>query len=567
MYIETEFFQLDFLFFYREMEGENVLAVKKVLLSQITTKHSPGFCLLQKKRKRKEVDIEFIQEPPRKSTRQKTTTNGAPHPTPAASPSPPPPGSVDEAAVDVPDQNLYTANPAALTTNMDKWSWERVLCSDPEMLIRQASRQSEQDDENPLALQHRMLDERKQKESLVNPTPAMLKIIERMENREKDREAMTWQQQLQHLTVSFFFKTNSEGFFFTKSGLLFQGAKQKPAKPTWDLTPNLLTPAMEEVIAMRSKRVSVEIDVPITPDPSDSEDADSDSSDDSYSPPASMSAMKKAKKQASVAAQSFIRNYSSDSDEDDEPRTFNNPFMLLFSPSPKRPMTEREKELDQQFDNLLASPSPNKTVGERAKIRRRDTTTERKSSSVQVSVHMDTPEKIRNKDSPVKAAELAAKPPPCQLNKTKRCLNFQDVSLSHINTSPPTNISKRKTTKIREKFVTESDLKCAKRTSAIPENVFIETTRELSENDDEVTLHLPKRRRTSAAKKPKKVVPEKKMTARLKKPNSGRTKEPARRNMRSNSSNARETRAHDWNWADILLSHPEKVAKRGKAKN
>ena len=40
---------------------------------------------------------------------------------------------------------------------------------------------------------------------------------------------------------------------------------------SWDLTPNPLTPAMEEVIRMRSKRVSVEIDIPITPEPSGKE--------------------------------------------------------------------------------------------------------------------------------------------------------------------------------------------------------------------------------------------------------------------------------------------------------
>ena len=65
-----------------------------------------------------------------------------------------------------------------------------------------ASRQSEADDESPLALQHRVLDERKQAESLSNPTPVMLEVLQRMEDREKERENMTWQQQLQHLTVS-----------------------------------------------------------------------------------------------------------------------------------------------------------------------------------------------------------------------------------------------------------------------------------------------------------------------------------------------------------------------------
>ena len=50
--------------------------------------------------------------------------------------------------------------------------------------------------------------------------------------------------------------------------------------------------------------------------------------------------------------------------------------------------------------------------------------------------------------------------------------------------------------------------------------------------------------------------------------NAGVTSAPkgkSRRNMRSNSSNARETRAQDWNWADVLLTHPEKKPKKQKA--
>ena len=43
----------------------------------------------------------------------------------------------------------------------------------------------------------------------------------------------------------------------------------------WDLTPNPLTPAMEEVIAMRQNRISIEIDAPITPEPSDDEEVES----------------------------------------------------------------------------------------------------------------------------------------------------------------------------------------------------------------------------------------------------------------------------------------------------
>ena len=51
-----------------------------------------------------------------------------------------------------------------------------------------------------------------------------------------------------------------------------QGRKNSNSRMmSWDLTPNPLTPAMEEVIRMRSKRVSVEIDIPITPEPSGKE--------------------------------------------------------------------------------------------------------------------------------------------------------------------------------------------------------------------------------------------------------------------------------------------------------
>ncbi len=81
------------------------------------------------------------------------------------------------------------------------WCWESVLCSDPEMLIRQASRTSEDEDESPLAMQHRLVEERMQRESLANPTPAMTSILERMAERERERQTMSWKEQLQQLTV------------------------------------------------------------------------------------------------------------------------------------------------------------------------------------------------------------------------------------------------------------------------------------------------------------------------------------------------------------------------------
>ena len=166
--------------------------------------------------------------------------------------------------------NLYGADTAALTSNLETWSWERVLCSDPELLLRQASRMSETADaNNPLAIEHRLLDEKQQKQSLKNPTPAMKSIIKKMEQREKEREQMTWQQQLQH--------------FNNRNSNLKPAGQNRARVENWDLTPNLFTPAMEEVIRKRSNRVSVEFDVPITPDPSDSEEEYSDDSEDAES--------------------------------------------------------------------------------------------------------------------------------------------------------------------------------------------------------------------------------------------------------------------------------------------
>lgn len=162
--------------------------------------------------------------------------------------------------------NLYAADTAALTSNIETWSWERVLCSDPELLLRQASRMSDTTDaNNPLAIQHRLLDEKQQKKSLKNPTPAMKAILKKIDEREKEREQMTWQQQLQH-------------FSSRNPNIKSTGGTNKAG----ELTPNLLTPAMEEVIRKRSNRVSVEFDVPITPEPSDSEETSDDSSDNNH---------------------------------------------------------------------------------------------------------------------------------------------------------------------------------------------------------------------------------------------------------------------------------------------
>ena len=94
---------------------------------------------MQPGRKRKYEDLDFSEDQiSRKSVRQMLqkknadskngSANGSPDPTPAASPSP------EEVAI-------------------NEWSWEKALCTDPEALMRQASRHSESEAQSHLAMQ------------------------------------------------------------------------------------------------------------------------------------------------------------------------------------------------------------------------------------------------------------------------------------------------------------------------------------------------------------------------------------------------------------------------------
>ena len=206
--------------------------------------------------------------------------------------------------------NPYLADTAALTSNIATWSWERVLCSDPELLLRQTSRMSDSFANNSLAVKHRLLDEKQQKESLKNPTPAMREIMKKTEEREKEREQMTWRQQLE---------------LFSNRGSIEErnknrGSTSKVKGELWDLRPNLLTPAMEEVIRKRSNRVSVEFDVPITPEPSDSNGETSD--DDSFLHDDQIGT-----KKIETDIESKLKGPSDVEDEDEIFQTYENDFL------------------------------------------------------------------------------------------------------------------------------------------------------------------------------------------------------------------------------------------------
>merc|ERR1719189_1263450 len=128
---------------------------------------------------------------------------------------------------------------------IDNWSWERVIgsgnCELSELLLDHDSIASSGIlTTDSLADEHRELSEKEQKESLANPTPAMKTILKRI----KEKDKSPWQHQLKH-TLG---KTRMMKSPATK-GIGRSGARS----PTWDLTPNEFTPAMEIVMRKKSK--------------------------------------------------------------------------------------------------------------------------------------------------------------------------------------------------------------------------------------------------------------------------------------------------------------------------
>ncbi len=374
------------------------------------------------------------------------------------------------------------ASPTPEEEKMNEWSWEKILCSDPEMLIRQASRQSETEDDSPLALQRKALDERRQNESLVNPTDAMKEIMAKIEEREREREQMTWQQQLQHFKKSMQ-RSNSES-----DGLQ---------------SPNPLTPAMEEVIRMRQKRISVEIDIPITPEPSDSENSDEDFViQEVFKPKQAPAKNKSRSKSRSKSRPNYL--------DEDDPFEFN----------------------DDEREEVGVYKSPSKTgsclnVVDTGSCKRRLSSTspeyEKPAKKRRISIQNEaTP--IRNKDSPQEEQPKPTKP-----------------------------VKQAKSGRGRKKTLTP------KRLSSIPEDVFIESIQNVTTTTPPAAAAPKKRGRkptpvaTVSSTSPEKAKPEFVKPVR---------RAAVRQNMRSSDAKMRTTRAQDWKWENILVSNPERILRK-----
>merc|ERR1719319_819517 len=97
------------------------------------------------------------------------------------------------------------------------------------------------------------LEEKRLNDSWLNPTEMMGKIKERMDEREKEREGMTWKEQLAYY--------NPKNIYVPDP-------------------PDPLTPAMRAQMEVRTKRVSKELDMPITPESSEPSDMSSQEESD-----------------------------------------------------------------------------------------------------------------------------------------------------------------------------------------------------------------------------------------------------------------------------------------------
>merc|ERR1712083_171529 len=105
-------------------------------------------------------------------------------------------------------------------SSSSKWNWESVLSKNPEKIMRK---------KKPVELSEKEADfERRQKESLLNPTPEMSRIMKEMEKFEASKEEAIENDQLQE-----FKRTRAE---------------ELKAKFQDELVPSDNTPAMLEIL-------------------------------------------------------------------------------------------------------------------------------------------------------------------------------------------------------------------------------------------------------------------------------------------------------------------------------
>jgi len=142
--------------------------------------------------------------------------------------------------------------PVRATRSQDesqKVFWQDIL--DPESIMKNASKSNMDDDSNGVDPRREAAEQERDKASLENPTPEMLKLIMIRKKLEEERVKLSWKDQLAE-----FNKRN-------------QALKAKFA--AMDLSPSYNTPVMEEVIARRAERLASGRHIH-TPEPSDEED-------------------------------------------------------------------------------------------------------------------------------------------------------------------------------------------------------------------------------------------------------------------------------------------------------
>lgn len=307
---------------------------------------------------------------------------------------------------------------------------------------------------------------------------------------------------------------------------------------------------------MRQKRISVEIDIPITPEPSDSEnDTDDDcSSHEEYVP-------------SSYVPKSIQRTYSKASRRPPPQKRlsacYSSPPAKAAVPTIDPFEFHEEDETDighykscltiVNTSELLPASKPDKEAVTAASVT--PTAPTEKPIEVKrrrISIQNDaTP--IRNKDSPIEHPSVPTATPASTASK------------------------KGRRRRGRGRPATANKNPQAKRLSSIPAEIFIECIQSTpkQEQQPQIVKSEPPPRRggrrprlkspppiTPTATPKNKPMPSVKGRRKSKISEVLEPKKSSRTNMRSSDASMRTTRAQDWKWENVLLTNPERILRK-----
>ncbi len=346
--------------------------------------------------------------------------------------------------------------------------------------------------------------------------------------------------------------------------------KANKSNSVWDLTPNPFTPAMEEVMRIRSTRVSFDYDVPITPDPSDEEEEvdieegnyDSDSSHEEYVP-VSTKKSKNISAKRSGNIRRPLRNHFNLGDTIDIASLDSSLLRLLKADGVS--VTQQRQEL-RRYNRALQEKKEPRDPAAPSTSPSEQTVVKSRRISIQNEVSP-----IRNKESPPekKPTLLESSPlpiPPLQMRKKR----LGKASERWIVKEQPSEQSKPLETVMEEEEMTVLNSFSPRRTRSSKSEAVKKT--EPSEKKL-VPEAGPTRATRSGFKRPHPQHMENsdtkaKVSKRMSEEDANASPQVKSSKTKQQSQKLRRgrSRCDNWSWASVLLSNPEDLLKARKAK-